>query len=258
MIDSTQSIALALVLFIGMLLCQWFGHRLGRRDLKKSATALKISTGVAEGAVLGLLGLLLAFSFSAAENRLDNRRQLIVQESNAIGTAWLRLDLLPPADQPALRDLMRRYIDQRIKTYENVANIPETLAHNRQAIDLQNEIWNRARQSCQAGGSQSATMLVIPALNDMIDITSSRAAATRTHAPPLILFLPFAVALFSALVAGYAMAESDRLKLLHALIFAAVVSITIYVILDLEYPRTGMVREDQADQAMYDQRDAMK
>ncbi len=141
-----------------------------------------------------------------------------------------------------MRDLMRRYIDQRIQTYENVSNEPETLAHNRQAIDLQSEIWNRARQSCQASGSQSATMLLIPALNDMIDITSSRAAAARTHAPLLILFLPFAVALFSALVAGYAMAESDHLKTLHALIFAAVVSITVYVILDLEYPRTGLIR----------------
>ena len=98
-------------LFAGMLLFQELGRRIGARQLERDPSGARAGVGILEGAVFGLLALLLAFTFSAAATRFDGRRQLISDEVNAIGTAWLRVDLLPAEPQPAIRDGFRRYLD---------------------------------------------------------------------------------------------------------------------------------------------------
>ncbi len=94
---------LTLGLFLGMLLLLEVGRRIGGRRMAKDPAGALAGIGAVEGAVFGLLGLLIAFTFSGAGTRFDTRRQLVVEETNAIGTAYLRLDLLPAALQPALR-----------------------------------------------------------------------------------------------------------------------------------------------------------
>ena len=79
--------------------------------------------GAVDGAVFALLGLMIAFTFSGAASRLEVRRQLIVQEANAIGTAYLRLDLLPPGAQPGLREDFRQYVDARLAVYSKLPDI---------------------------------------------------------------------------------------------------------------------------------------
>src|SRR3954470_9874820 len=100
---------LTLVLFAALLAGVELGYRYGRRRIERNPDVVA-GAGVVEAAIFGLMGLLLAFQFSAAQNRREFRRNLIVKEANAIGTAYRRLDLLPPATQPPLRDLFRRYI----------------------------------------------------------------------------------------------------------------------------------------------------
>ena len=99
-------------LFAGMILLLEVGRRLGRRRHGRDEEGARAGLGAVEGAVFALLGLLIAFTFSSAASRFDTRRQLIVQEGNAIGTAWLRLDLLLSSAQPELRDLFRRFLDR--------------------------------------------------------------------------------------------------------------------------------------------------
>jgi len=106
--------------FVGMILLLEVGRRLGRRRQGRDEEGARAGLGAVEGAVFALLGLLIAFTFSGAAARFDTRRQMIVEEANAIGTAWLRLDLLPPAAQPELRDLVRRYLDARLAIYEKI------------------------------------------------------------------------------------------------------------------------------------------
>src|SRR5262245_47987101 len=89
-------------LFLGMVLLLEVGRRLGQRRQSLDAEGGRAGLGAVEGAVFALMGLLIAFTFSGAAARFDSRRQLIVDEANAIGTAWLRLDLLPASAQPAL------------------------------------------------------------------------------------------------------------------------------------------------------------
>src|SRR5512147_2359963 len=101
-------------LFVGMILLLEFGRRLGQRRQGKDEEGARAGLGAVEGAVFALLGLLIAFTFSGAASRFDARRDLIVTEANAIGTAWLRLDLLSPGAQSELRDLFRKYLDLRL------------------------------------------------------------------------------------------------------------------------------------------------
>lgn len=253
---SLASIAFAVGLFFGMLLLLELGRRLGLRRKGKAEDAARPGLGAVEGAVFGLLGLMIAFTFSGAATRFDNRRQLIIEEANAIGTAWLRLDLLPPAAQPELRDLFRQYVDARLAVYEKMPDLKAALAETDHVNGLQNKIWSRAVAAGQESPSVLAVQLV-PALNEMFDLAATRMAVSQIH-PPTVIFLTLAVlALTSALLAGYAMAGGQSRSWIHVIGFALILAATVYVILDLEFPRVGFIRVDGFDQLLRDVRRSM-
>jgi len=111
---------LAVGLFVGVLAFLELGRRIGRRRIASGGEA---GFGAVESAVFGLMGLLIAFTFSGAAGRFDARRDLVTREANAIGTAWLRIDLVPGEAQAKLRDLFRRYLDSRLATYRNTGEL---------------------------------------------------------------------------------------------------------------------------------------
>lgn len=129
---------LALGLLIGLLILQEVGRRLGERRLGRDPDGAQTGTGVVEGAVFALVGLLIAFTFSGAASRFDQRRDLIVQETNAIGTAYLRLDLLPADARSALQEEFRHYVDARLDAYRKLPDIQAALAGLAKATELQN------------------------------------------------------------------------------------------------------------------------
>lgn len=251
------AIPLTLGLMLGMLFLLEFGRRLARRNAAASDAVTGAPTGTLDSAVFALLGLLLAFTFSGAAGRFDARRAQIVEETNNLGTAWLRLDLLPADAQPALRDLFRRYVDSRLAIYSNLQNVEATTAELQHSNALQSEIWNQAVKACSKKQDPATTTLVVQALNAMFDITTTRAAAARMH-PPLVVFaLLFLLALASAFVAGHGMASAPSAPWLHMFTFAAMISASVYLVLDLEYPRAGFVRIDGFDQTLSDLRRSM-
>src|SRR5712671_905507 len=115
--------ALAAGLFVGVLVVLEAGRRIGRRRIASNAAETGAGFGAVESAVFGLMGLLIAFTFSGAAGRFDGRRDLVTQEANAIGTAWLRIDLVPAEAQVKLHDLFRRYLDSRLATYRNAGQM---------------------------------------------------------------------------------------------------------------------------------------
>jgi hypothetical protein len=238
---------LSAALFVGMAVCLEGGYRLG---LRRVAAGRYRSLGTVEGAILALLGLLLGFAFAGATSRFETRRDQIVQEANAIGTAFLRLDLLPPSDQTDLRRLFRTYLEARLRIYAPSTDPASAEPLFAEVSDLQQKIWTRAVQAVSRDDAHAeAKLLVLPALNEMIDITTSRKVASSTRIPGLILALLVSVALLSALLAGFGMAETGRCWL-HALLYAVAVTITIYTVLDLDNPRAGLIRLDAADKAL--------
>jgi hypothetical protein len=249
---------LAAGLFVGMLILLETGRRLGLRRLAQDSDAARAGFGVVEGAIFALMGLLIAFTFSGAVSRFDTRRQLVVEEANAIGTAFLRLDLLPASARDVLRQNFRDYVEARLEVYGKLPDLTaarQALAH---ATRLQGQIWSQALAACQEA-PQAATMLLIPALNAMIDITTTRTVAAQVHPPQVVFVMLCVLALASSLLAGYSMAEGQSSsRWIHMLVFAVIMALTVYVIFDLEYPRLGLIRVDAIDQVLIDLRDSMQ
>lgn len=198
----------------------------------------------------------MAFTFGGGAERLNARRQLIVSEANAIGTAYLRIDLLPASEQPPLRELFRKYVDGRLATYRMLPDIRAAEAELGRSAKLQGEIWSRGVAGC--GGTVPCATLLLPALNEMIDIVTTRTVAARTHTPTLIYGLLSLLALGCSLIGGYGMAGSKTKGRLYVLGFTMITVLTVYVILDIEFPRRGLIRLDEWDRLLVDVRESMK
>ena len=128
-------------LFVGMVVMQQVGHGIATRRIALDPEGAKKGAGVIEGAVFGLLSLLLAFTFSGAVARFDTRRHLVSEEAIRIGTAFDRIELLPADAQPGLRDLFKRYLDARLETYRDAGDAVQTAAAWNHSLKLQEEIW---------------------------------------------------------------------------------------------------------------------
>ena len=165
---------------------------------------------------------------------------------------------MPPAARIPLQEKFRQYTDARLATYRAFPDVDAVSLEHGRAMKLQDEIWRDAVAASQESPSSMAGMLLLPSLNGMFDITTTRAAAIRMHPPFIIFGLLLALALASALLAGYGMAGSAARSWLHIVGFAAVLGITVYVIMDLELPRVGMIRVDDFDLLVKDVRDRMR
>jgi hypothetical protein len=251
-------LALAFTLFASMLLTYESGWRLGAARLARSSERRVKGVGTAAASVFGLLGLIVAFTFNGAGERFETRRHLITQEANAIGTAYLRVDLLPTEVQPEIRDLFRRYTDLRATTYaqtEDRTVADSQLAH---CTAVQSAIWKKAVAACQRPETPAFVAVVLfPALNNMIDITTTRKMATRNH-PPLAVYLTLAVlALTSTFLMGHDTALEGVRGWFYILVYAGAVSFAVYVTVDIEFPRAGLIRVDDANRILVELRQTM-
>jgi hypothetical protein len=230
----------ALILFPAIVLLLQLGRRLRHTHTDASHSA------AIEGAIFALFGLLLAFTFSGAINRYDEHRKLIVEEANDIGTAYLRLDLLPTASQPALRQLFRDYAAIRSHRFDELPDSPQSIEASLQTDRLLAAIWAHsitaaAQVPGSAGANPDATKLLLPALNDMIDITATRKNAFNMHPPAIVFLLLFLFSGGCAFMAGYSM-NSATPNWLYTLALAFTVTLTVYTTLEVEYPRRGLIR----------------
>lgn len=212
--------------------------------------------GVVDGAMFGLMGLLLAFSFSGAAQRFDERRALVTAEANAIGTAWLRLDLLLPEDQPALRDKLREYTDLRLETSSSMTTLEAAKQHLDEAERVQKEIWSLAVESAKQTPNPLAA-LALSSINEMFDIVTARTGALMKHPPGQLYALLFTVLVLCSVLAGYRMGDSAQWKKLHKISFVLIITITYYFIIDLEHPRIGLMRINTIDELLIQVRASM-
>ncbi len=236
----------AFILFPAMVLLLELGRRLRiRRQIEAKNSAI-------ETAIFALFGLLLAFTFSGAMLRYDAHRELIIEETNDIQTAYLRLDLLPAASQTPLRQLFRDYTTSRLRLYDTTAPdiSPETAR-------LQQAIWRQAIQAVAApGANPDAARLLLPSLNKMIDITETRQNAFKMHPPGMVYLLLFVLSCWCAFMAGFGMIGPKQ-NWLYIFAFALVVTLTVYTTLDVEFPRRGLIRLSHMDQNLIHLRDSM-
>jgi hypothetical protein len=245
-----SEILVVIGVFAGLLACGEVGRFFVLRQKKSMPGASEPGPQAVESAVLTLLGLLLAFTFTGAATRFDHRRELIIEEANDIGTAYLRLDLLPAEERPAVQALLRRYLDGRIATYRKMPDIQAALKVKTETDALQGEIWSRAVAAAKSNPGQLG-ILLLPALNSTFDIASTRLGVTQIHPPMVIYAMLVAVAFVSAFLLGGAFAASGNGAWRpYMVLFGVLTTVMIFVIRDIEHPRLGLIRVDAADEIL--------
>lgn len=251
-----------LVTIAGIVVAMWVmldvGFRLGRSARARRGDDADRGHGAIEGAVFGLFGLLVAFTFTGSASRLDERRALVAEEANAISTSYLRLDLLGPELGAPIRPLYREYLELRIAESSKADTGPGQPGALREAEVLQGKIWTAVVAALDASGQPSlATPIMVP-LNEMIDITTTRRMAAMMHPPALVFVSLGVVAMLASLLAGYATGLAGRRSLIHHAAFVLAIGGTLYGILEMEYPRLGLVTISGADVVLSDLRGMME
>jgi hypothetical protein len=224
------------VLLLGM---AEVGHHFGLRLHRANDTARRSLIGGVQGAVLGLLALLLGFTFSMAVNRYDTLRNLVLKEANAVGTAWLRAGLLPEPQRAPVRELLRRYLDVRLK-YAALSRDPAALAEGlRLSAELQKQLWQHAEAA--AATPTPVTPTFITALNEVIDTDAERIAAARNQIPTGVWVLLVIVAAFGCFTTSYGSGAHGARSIFTNLFLPVLITIVITLIFDLTHSRQGIV-----------------
>jgi hypothetical protein len=251
------TILLTIALCGAMILCLEIGRVIGVRRMREDPEGADVGVGSLSAAVFSLLGLMLAFAYADASRRFDERRRQIVEEVNDVGTAWLRIALLPAADQPAVRAAFREYLDSRIEVHRDPGDFSDRTASVARTSAAQAEAWKLAVASCSRPEGEPARILLLNAMNKMFDTATSRLSMAHMHPPAMVFILLVVLALASAVLAGIGLGAGKHRKWAHLIAYSILVSATIYLIIDVEFPRRGFARIDSFDRMMVDLRQSM-
>ena len=207
--------------------------------IRKNPDHSKIDLGQISGTLLALLGLLLAFTFSMSNSRFDNRRQLVIEEANAIGTVILRTDIYPDSIRKILRANLKEYVDNRIAFYRAGMNMEKTVDYYTKADEVSKKIWSTAASYAKMDNVTTRTSMLIPALNEMIDITTTRRAVGEATIPDSIMYFLFTLCIGAAFLLGYE--QREKIDWIVVIGFAAMLSATVFNIIDLDRPRSALI-----------------
>lgn len=250
-----NELAVLLLVFALMLGFAEVGFRLGLRLHATKDAARKGQIGSIQGAVLGLLGLLLGFTFAMAVERYDTRRSLVVQEGNALGTTFLRASLLPEAHQAPVKDLLRRYVDVRLN-YWPLVDEPAKFAEGKRLVgEIQAELWKHATEAAKEAPTD-ITATFIEALNETIDTDARRIAAMRAGIPNGVWLLLILVAASGCVTTSYGAGADGARSKLGSVFLPLLIAVVIVLIFDISHPRLGLIQIGQ--QSLVDLQQSMQ
>ena len=235
---------LLLALLFGLLLAaEEGGYRVGQYRRGEYDDDGRSSYNNLLAGLYGLMGLLLAFTFAMAQGRFETRKEIVVDEANAIGTAWLRADLVPEPTRGEIRALLLRYVEVRTPSPPITStSIFDTIAESER---IHAQLWPKVVAAAKADPSPPVALLVA-AVNDVIDMHGKRVAANRFTVPTIVILLVFAFAFAAAGVTGYRCGIGARRYRLPSAAFLLLVALVIGVIIDLDRPRRGFITVDQS------------
>jgi hypothetical protein len=227
------------LVFIVSLLAQWGAAYLGdllRRTVKPVTTEARADLDTVLTATLTLLALIIGFTFSMAVSRYDLRKNYEEAEANAIGTEFLRANLLPADDAANTRRLLRGYIDQRIAFYRSGVVVPGSVKAD--MTKTQNELWSSVVHGT-AGQPASVALLVLWGMNDVINAESYTQSAWWNRIPHAAWALMGIMALVSNMLLGY---RERRTNTLVLTVLPVIISIAFFLISDIDSPNGGIIR----------------
>lgn len=241
------SAVIAIVLAALLAACVEAGHRAGRARSSGSTAALRDHVNTIQSAFLGLLALLLAFTFSLALQRFDSRSDAVVAEANAIGSAFLRADLLPTPMRDEARRAISRYLDARVEEASVALSDREgRLEVNQRAAKAQAAIWEIPVRASHADAASHSTPLFVGSVNDLIDSFGRRSAAVERHVPELVTALLFITFLLAGSIVGFAAGLGGHRPATVTYVLAGLLVVLAFIVLDLDRPRRGIIQVSQA------------
>lgn len=242
------------VLFGAILLAIEVAYRVA--CVRKFPPAGAPSVASVSSVVFSLMGLVLAFSYSDASKRLDVQRELVVAEANAISSVWQRIDLVDDPAQGPLRELLRLYLDERMAAHDALPVVEAFEEHRDRARTLQQQIWTL--MVAASTSTFDKHVLLLPPVLALAEVSSRRTVAVRTHISSPTLIFMLGITLIGAMLVGIATAQGEGRNWVYRLVFATVVSAAIHVVIDMEYPRTGIVSTRAADSLLLELRQRME
>ena len=232
------------------------GFYLGRRAAPATSDHARSQVSTIQAALLGLLALLLGFTFAMAMSRFDMRKQLVLDEANAIGTTFLRTRLLPEPQRREISDLLRRYVKVRLDFYEAGNDDNKLEAVTKATAKLQAQLWEIGRTLGEKDPRAVTYGLFLQSLNEVIDLHSKRLTALENHVPEIILILLYFVAMVATGLIGYGCGLGEVRNLFVTLVASVLIAAVIMVIIDLDRPRRGLIRVSQ--QRLVELRDSLE
>lgn len=250
-LDALPLWALFIVILLVVLLSVECGYRLGKYRRGRREQEKEAPVGTMVGATLGLLAFILAFTFGLAASRFDTRRQLLLDEANAIGTTYLRAGMLPERGEQ-IRALLRDYVGARLDAVRS-GNVAEGISHSE---NIQHQVWAEAETVGEKNPNSIVVGVFVQSLNEMIDLHAKRVqAGIRSRIPGAIWLGLFAVAVLSLTAMGYLEGLTGTRRSLAVLAVAVAFSVVIEPIADLDRPQEGVLRVSQ--QALLDVQKSM-
>ncbi|MGQ4583602.1 bestrophin-like domain [Lysobacter sp. F60174L2] len=228
---------LGLVFFAALVFAREVGCALRRRLPKVGSEQ---EDAFAMTSVLGLLALLIGFTFSLALHRYDTRRELVVLEANSLGTTWLRSQLLDSPDRETLQEILYRYVDSRV-AYGYATNAREENEAYAETEALQAELWEVLTGAVSSFRDTPRAALLITTTNESIDVAATRQATRQAHIPARILRLLALFTITSAVMVGY---ERGAQRRATTMLFA-LLTLAVTLVLDLDRPSTGRLNVPQ-------------
>lgn len=241
----TNEVLIQGVFFVLMVAATEVGYRLGRKVEARVPENTKSQISTVEAAVLGVLALLLGFTMSMAVSRFDGRRQLTLEEADALGTACLRVQLVPAPAGPEIASLLRQYINIRVQ-YGTVGNDPARLnSLHTQTEQSQTELWTRIVPYAQQDANPVRSGLLLQSLNEAFDLETARWTAFQNHVPESVIYINAVLGLLSAMLVGYTFGVNGRRNVFSMCLLALSITLVLAVIIDLDRPRSGFIRGSQ-------------
>jgi hypothetical protein len=221
------------------------GFRLGRKFEGSSPDKIRSQTSTVQAAILGVLALLLGFTMSMAVSRFEIRKQLVLDEANAIGTSCLRSQLMPAPEGPKIASLLRQYINIRVQ-YGTAGNDLARLESLRtQTARLQTELWSRATTYAQQEPNPVKAGLLLQSLNQAFDLEEARWTAFQNHVPESVIYVNALVGLLATSLVGYSFGVNGSRNIFSVCVLALAITMVLAVIIDLDRPRSAFMRSSQ-------------
>lgn len=241
-----SSLVIALVLMLLMALALQAGNWLGKRSNIKDCEPCKEQISTVQSSLLGILALMLGFAFSIALERYSSRSDAVLEEANAIGTTYLRTELLAEPYKPQAQSLLADYIHSRLEEAQlNMAEQTQRGEILKTSERLQQQLWQLAAQATKVNPSPVTSGLFTQSLNEMIDAYGKRISELERHIPELVLLMLYGAFLITGSIIGYSAGLSNRNPSKAVYIMALLVALLMYLVIDLDRPRRGLVQVSQ-------------